>query len=50
MTQIMMNYLKSYGNIRKGGKGDQHWDYKVVQALFRPLNIQLNHFGYTKLN
>ncbi len=47
-----MNYLKSYGNIKKAGKGDQHWDCKVVQSpsLFKPLNIQLNHFGYTKLN
>jgi hypothetical protein len=47
-----MNYSKSYENLRKGGKGDHHWDCKVVQSLslFRPLNIKLNGFGYTKLN
>ncbi len=47
-----MNYSKSYENIRKGGKGDHHWDCKAVRSpsLFRQLNIQLNVFGYTKLN
>jgi hypothetical protein len=47
LTQIMMNYLKSHENMIKGGKDDHHWDCK---SLFKPLNIQLNHFGYTKLN
>jgi hypothetical protein len=48
----MMNYLKSYENIRIGGKDDHHWDCKAVQSpsLFKPFNIQLNHFGYTELN
>ncbi len=52
LTQIMMNYLKSYENIRIGGKDDHHWDCKAVQSpsLFKPFNIQLNHFGYTELN
>ncbi len=47
-----MNYSKSYENIRKGGKGDHHWDCKAVQSpsLLKPLNIQLTCFGYTKLN
>jgi hypothetical protein len=47
-----MNYSKSYENIRKGGKGDHHWDCKIMQSpsLFRALNIQLNGFGCTKLN
>ncbi len=29
----MMNYSKSYENIRKGGKGDHHWDCKAQVYL-----------------
>ncbi len=48
----MINYSKSYENIRNERKGDHHWDCKGVisPSLFRPLNIQLNRFGYTNLN